>query len=172
MDPVEAKAAADFALESDRPVYVRLAKRGEPCYSREGTPDVTRPQLVREGEGAAIVFHGSISLEVMTAAAMLQEQGLSPLLISVPMVQPLAVAPLLEMLSAVSHVVCVEEHFVTCGLGSMLARLRGERSARWELSLMGIPPQFIHEIGTTGELRAHCGIAAADIARVVAAAVP
>ena len=170
MDPVEARAAADFAMDCNRPVYVRLAKRGEPSYSREESPDITVPQVVKEGKDTAIVFHGSISSEVMTAAAMLQEQGHNPLLVSVPMVQPLATGPLLEMLNAVDHVVCVEEHFVNCGLGSMLARLKVERAACWRLTLLGIPPQFIHEIGSTSALRVSCGIAAADIVRAVAAA--
>ncbi len=170
MDPIEARAAADFALDCASPVYVRLAKRGEPCYSRAASPDITIPQIVREGSGTAIVFHGSISVEVMAAAAILREQGCCPLLLSVPTVQPLASGHLLEMLAAVEHVVCVEEHFVNCGLGSMLARLRGEQSDCWGLTLLGIPPHFIHEIGSTEGLRASFGIAAADIVRAVAAA--
>jgi len=170
MDPVEARAAADFALDSKSPVYVRLAKRGEPSYSQCRPLDITAPQVVREGRGTAIVFHGSISLEVMTASAILEEQGLCPLLVSVPTVQPLATGILLEMLEKTDHLVCVEEHFVNCGFGSMLARLKGEYSARWGLTLLGIPPQFIHEIGTTAKLRASFGIAAEDIVRAVATA--
>jgi len=170
MDPVEAEAAAAYALHCDRPVYVRLAKRGEPCYSREASLDISVPQVVREGRDAAIVFHGSISLEVMAAAEVLQAQGCRPLLVSVPMIQPLATGALLEMLTAVEQVVCVEEHFVNCGLGSMLARLKGEQSVRWGLTLLGITPQFIHEIGPTTGLRASFGIAAADIVRAVTAA--
>jgi len=170
MDPVEAEAAATYALHCDRPVYVRLAKRGEPCYSRQASLDITVPQVVREGRGTAIVFHGSISLEVMAAAEVLQARGCRPLLVSVPMIQPLATGALLEILATVEQVVCVEEHFVNCGLGSMLARLKGEQSVRWGLTLLGITPQFIHEIGTITGLRASFGIAAADIVRAVTAA--
>jgi transketolase C-terminal domain/subunit len=65
------------------------------------------------------------------------------------------------------HVVCVEEHFATCGLGSMLARLKAEHSVGWGLTLLGIPPQFIHEIGPTDQLRSSFGIAAADIVQAV-----
>jgi len=170
IDPVEARAAAGFALDSKRPVYVRLAKRGESSYSQDRPFDITVPQVVRAGAGTAIVFHGSISLEVMTASATLEAQGLCPLLVSVPTVQPLATGILLEILAEIEQVVCVEEHFVNCGLGSMLARLKGGQSVRWGLTLLGIPPQFIHEIGTTAGLRASFGIAAADIVRAVAAA--
>jgi transketolase len=169
MDPVEARAAAGFALESAGPVYVRLAKRGEPCFSREENPDISLPQIVREGGGTAIVFHGSVSLEVMNAATVLQEKGICPLLISVPMIQPLAIGLLLEMLAKVERVVCVEEHFANCGLCSILARLKVEHAAGWRLTQLGISPQFIHEVGSTADLRASFGIAAADIVRAVEA---
>jgi transketolase len=105
----------------------------------------------------------------MTASTQLQANGITPLVISVPTLQPLDVVSLLEILSEVRHVICVEEHFVNCGLGSMLARLKAEQSVRWGLTLKGIPLHFIHEIGTTEGLRASFGITAADIIQEVEA---
>lgn len=163
MDPVEAKAAARYTLHSDKPVYIRLAKRGEPSFHQEDLLDITAPQVVREGADAAIVFHGSISQEVMAASAVLQEKGRAPLVISVPTLQPLDTATLLIMLSNISLVVCVEEHFTNCGLGSMLLRLKAEKSPSWKLSVLGIPPHFIHKIRDCHGLRAEYGISAADI---------
>jgi transketolase C-terminal domain/subunit len=64
-------------------------------------------------------------------------------------------------------VVCVEEHFTTCGLGSMLARLKAEQSAGWRLTLVGIPPHVIHTVGKTESLRSAFGITAADIVHAV-----
>lgn len=163
MDPVEAKSAARYALHCDKPVYVRLAKRGEPSFHQENLLDITAPQIIREGAGTAIVFHGSISLEVMAAYAVLREKERAPLVISVPTLQPLDTAALLSILSGVRHVVCVEEHFTNCGLGSMLLRLKAEQSPSWKLSVLGIPPHFIHKISDCHGLRAEYGISAADI---------
>lgn len=163
MDPVEAKQAANYALNCDKPLYVRLAKRGEPVFHQDEAFDVTAPQIIREGSGAAVVFHGSISDEVMAAYTVLQEKGRAPLVISVPTVQPLDTAALLSMLASVSHVVCVEEHFTNCGLGSMLLLLKAGQSPPWKLSLLGIPPHFIHKIRDCQGLRSDYGIAAADI---------
>jgi transketolase len=170
MDPVEAKAAACFALDGTQPLYVRLAKRGEPSFSGNNLFDITAPNIVRAGIGTAIVFHGSIANEVMAAADQLLAKGLEPLIVSVPTVQPLDDASLLRILSSVDHVICVEEHFVNCGLGSMLARLKSEHAVRWELKLMGIPPHFIHKIENTEGLRATFGISAHDIVNAVVSA--
>ncbi len=170
MDPAEARVAARYALGSDKPVYVRLAKRGEPSFRTDDACDITSPQVIRDGSGTAVVFHGSIAREVMAAYDMLKTIGRQPLVVSVPIVQPLDDASLLSLLSGVDHVVCVEEHFVNCGLGSMLARLKAERSPRWGLSLLGIPPRFIHEIRNTEGLRASFGISASHIVRAVESA--
>lgn len=167
MDPIEARAAARFTLDCPKPAYVRLAKRGEPSWCAGGEVDITAPNIVREGRGTAIVFHGSIAGEVMAAADRLRAGGTVPLIVSVPTVHPLDAAPLLKALAGMDHVVCVEEHFATCGLGSMLARLKAEHSVGWGLTLLGIPPQFIHEIGPTDQLRSSFGIAAADIVQAV-----
>ncbi len=169
IDPVEARAAAVYALDSVRPLYVRLAKRGEPSFCVNAITDITAPNIIREGAGTAVVFHGSIANEVVAAHDVLQASGVAPLLISVPTLQPLAAEALLGILANVQQVICVEEHFVNCGLGSILARLKAENSARWGLTTMGIPAQFIHEVGSTEDLRASYAIAAADIVRTVVA---
>jgi transketolase len=167
MDPVEAKAAAEYALTCAGPLYVRLAKRGEPVYHLDDVADITLPQVIRNGKDTALLFHGSIAVEVMAAWETLRQQGLAPVVISVPTVQPLAVQTLSDLLATVGHVVCVEEHFTTCGLGRQLAALKVELSARWGLTSLGIPPRFIHDVADTQELRSLFGIAAGDIVRAV-----
>ena len=51
----------------------------------------------------------------------------------------------------------------------MLARLKAEHAAGWGLTLLGIPPHFIHEIRTPEGLRSSCGIFASAIVRAVEA---
>ncbi len=167
IDPVEARVAAQYAIDCLKPVYVRLAKRGEPVFHQDEVFDITVPQIIKEGSGAAVVFHGSISQEVMAAYNVLKLNGRAPIVISVPTVQPLDTASLMGIFSRVDHVICVEEHFTNCGLGGMLARLKAEQSAPWKLSMLGIPPHFIHKIRHCEGLRAEYGISAADIVCVV-----
>lgn len=167
MDPVEARVAANYTLDWGKPAYVRLAKRGEPNFHNDSNFDITAPQLIRNGAVTAIIFHGSISDEVMAAYDVLSARNSAPLVISVPTVQPLDTTSLLDMLSTVLHVVCVEEHYTNCGLGSMLARLKAEQAVGWRLTCMGISPHFIHKIGKTESLRSSFGISSAEIIHAV-----
>lgn len=167
MDPVEARAAACYALDCNSPVYVRLAKNGEPRFHQHTDMDIAAPQIIREGEGTAILCHGSIANEVMAAYEILNGRGHAPTIVSVPTVQPLDVPSLTEILSRSTHVVCVEEHFANCGLGSMLARLKAEIPADWELTSIGIPQRFIHDVRKTGGLRGSLGISAEHIVHAV-----
>lgn len=171
MDPPEARGAAEYALDSAGPVYVRLAKRGEPSFHKGPVAGITSPQLIRKGGEVAIVFHGSIAEEVMSACDSLQLQGIYPRVISIPTVQPLDRETLDALLTGVSNLICVEEHFVTCGLGSILASLKVESGAAWGLATLGIPAHFIHRVGKTDALRSGFGITAADIAGCVVSTV-
>jgi transketolase len=163
VDPVEARLAAQYAIDSDKPVYLRLAKRGEPVLHTCNTFDISLPQVIKNGSEVAILFHGSISGEVLKAANQLSMNNIDPMLISVPQIQPLNEDKIMEMLSGVRHVFCVEEHYLHCGLGSILQRIKVDRMAVWDLHLMGIPYRFIHEVKNIDAMRDSFGISSSSI---------
>jgi transketolase C-terminal domain/subunit len=103
----------------------------------------------------------------MAAHAVLTAMGITPKIISVPMLQPLATDSLLACLSDIRNVICVEEHFINCGLGSLLSQLKTECQASWGLKNLGIPASYIHLVGKTDFLRARFGISSDDIVRAV-----
>lgn len=164
IDPIEAKLAALYSLEADTPVYVRLAKKREPRIHKSENLDITSPQQIEEGEGIAILFHGSISLEVLKASEILKKEKIFPKLISIPMIQPLNAEKLFVMLKSVDYVLSVEEHFINTGLGSILLKEYTKRSPAWKLFLLGIPDKFIHEIKDLRGMREHFGISGTRIA--------
>jgi transketolase len=168
MDPVQAKLAAQYSLQSEHPVYVRLAKRGEPNIHTHDAFDITHPQLVAEGQGAAIVFHGTVVSEALKARELLEAQGISPRLISLPMVQPVPFRELQTMLDGIKQVFVVEEHYVDSGLGAALALEHARANPSWRLHCLGIAPGFVHEIRNQDSMREYYGISAAAIAKCVA----
>lgn len=166
IDPIEAKAAALYSLGAEEPVYVRVAKSGEPLIHKKADIDITVPQIIREGADIAIVFHGSIAVEVMAAYDILVREDIHPMLISVPMLQPLDKNTLLDILKKIKFVISVEEHYYNTGLGAILARIHSEFSPPWRLKTMGIPYKFIHEIKNTGGMRKHFKISMDDIVKL------
>jgi len=167
IDPVEARLAAGFALSSDTPVYVRLAKRGEPEIHTRSDFDISIPQVLSEGSGTALLFHGSIGEEVLRAALLLKEQGIVPRVISVPLVQPLNFAVLGELLGGISNLVTVEEHYHSCGLGSTLREFCTQGGRSFSLTTLGIAPRYIHEVHDNRGMRKLFGIDAEQIAAAV-----
>ncbi len=163
-DSVEAKAAALFSLNCPGPLYVRMAKRGEQRIHKNDDIDVTSPQVIREGDTVAIVFHGSIAEEVIRARDILQKEEIQPKLISIPMVQPLAFDKLVCLLKETKYVFCVEEHFIGSGLGSRLSEEYLKDNPAWKLFLLGLPDQFIHEVKDQKGMRDYFGISAEKIA--------
>lgn len=166
-DPVEARLAAAYSLNSEGPVYIRLAKRGEPVIYQNEDFDITVPQVIREGSDTAVLFHGSISSEVMAACGMLVKENIFPLIISVPVLQPLKREILIEMLKDVKTVISVEEHFSSCGLGGILKQMQADINPPWRLRAMGIPHEFIHKIKDTRGMREYFKISADNIAAAV-----
>ena len=167
MDPTEARIAAEYALCADKPVYVRLPKRGEPVIHARREFDISKPQIVENGKDVAVIFHGSIADEVMEAGAQLQQDGIHPLLLSVPMIQPLNKEALLDMVHDMKLVVVVEEHFENCGLGSIMKIVCADAKPSWSLKILGLPFSFIHEVKNTKGMREFFGISASDIVRTV-----
>lgn len=167
IDPLEAKAAARYSLEARQPVYVRLAKKGEPRIREDEVTDITKPFRIKEGDDVAILFHGSIGEEVLEAAALLEKSAIHPRIISVPMVQPLDFKGLESLLGGVKYVFCVEEHFANTGLGSILANEYARSSPKWRLFSIGIEDKFIHEIKNLKGMRDHFGISGSRIASFI-----
>lgn len=167
IDPIEAKLAAMHSLASQTPVYVRLAKRGEPNIHKNENMDITAPILIEDGEEMAILFHGSIGIEVMKAKELLKKGNINPKLISIPMIQPLNIKKLFEMLKWMKYVVSVEEHFKDDGLGGIVAKSYTMNNPKWKLYALGIHKKFIHEIKDTEGMRDFFGISAEKIAKFV-----
>lgn len=167
-DAAEAKGAAEYSLRADEPVYVRLAKRGEAAVHAAPVADITRPLLVREGTGCAILFHGSIAEEAMAAASILASRGIDAALVSIPMLHPLDREGLLAILEDKRLVVTIEEHYSHTGLGSIVAGLAAEHRVPWRLISRGIPRRFIHEVNDTTGMRRIFGLNGEQIAATVA----
>jgi transketolase len=158
-DPVEAVRCADYALRSKRPVYIRIAKSGEPVIHKKAVRDVASPIAINEGDGVAVLFHGSVGVEVIQAAEGLRGVR-DPLVLSVPMVQPLNFKALRGMLKDVHTIITVEEHYADGGLGSAISEWLMKERLPYRLRKLGMKNEFVHLIKDNRGMRRHYGISA------------
>lgn len=162
-DPLEADAAFEYAYLSRNPSYIRIPKNGEPELHKKPVHDITLPHVLREGKDAMIVFHGSISDEVLKACDLLAGQGIYVCAVSHPCVS--GVSPdMLDMISMFPQVFCVEEHFEYGGLGTRLADICNSFSIHKKIHKIAIKNQYIHKVGNRDFLRKFYGLDAESIA--------
>jgi transketolase len=163
-DPAEAEKCAEFAMSSEHPVYIRVAKKGESRIHEKDILSIEEPLIVREGQELAVLFHGSISEEVLKAVEFLGE---SPMLISIPLLQPLNFNSLFRKLKNIKTIITVEEHFIEGGLGSIVSEWIVKEKLSFKIRKMGIANEYIHAVRDNRGMREHYKISFEDIRQVI-----
>lgn len=159
-DPYEADKCAEYALKSKVPVYIRIAKSGEPPIHKNKLKTIENPIIIKEGKKVAVLFYGSVGIEVIKAT---QDLAISPLVISIPKLQPLNFAFLFKILKDIQTLITVEEHFVEGGLGSIIADWLSRERLPFRLKKLGIKNEFIHAIKNNAGMREYYRISANHI---------
>ena len=148
----EVKQVIKYVSEIYGPVYVRLARTNLRTIFDENEYVFNPERAVKifEGSDVTIVTNGETLWEVMSAAKMLKEKGISAEVLHTPVVKPFfAAADVIESASKTGLVITVENHSVTGGLGSAVCEVL---SANYPVRVLriGTPDCF----GQSGEQRA------------------
>jgi 1-deoxy-D-xylulose-5-phosphate synthase len=123
-------------------------------------------EVLRRGEGVAILAVGTMVKEALAAAAELEASGISATVVNCRFLKPVDEATLKSVLEQHSVVVTAEEGSVVNGFGATIARLADASGARHpglRLEVLGVPDTII-EHGTRAEQLAETGLDAASIA--------
>lgn len=148
-------------LDLPGPVYIRLAKGGDPIVSdeRKGFA-VGKAILMREPGRVLLVSTGVMTNRALTAAEHLDESGLGCGVLHMHTVKPLDDAALLDLATQVEAIVTIEEHTLVGGLGSAVRDLLCDRlvAAAPPVLRLGIPDTFPDKYGTQDDLLAYYGL--------------
>lgn len=171
-DSWEVRAALRAAMAQERPVYIRLGKKGEPLV--HGGPvagfRIGRAITMREGGDVCILSTGTILPEVMEAARILGDRGVSARVESFHTVKPLDEDALGEAFARFPLVATVEEHSVVGGFGSAVAEWLTDTGTRAPLVRIGAPDSFYKMAGGQDFARERLGLSARHIAHRIARA--
>jgi transketolase len=122
-DAWEVRAAMRAALQQDRPVYIRLGKKGEPLV-HTGVPAgfaFGKAITMREGDEVCLVSTGNMLPEALHAAEDLAKHGHSVRVLSMHTVKPLDTDALADAFRTCRVVATCEEHSPIGGLGAAVA---------------------------------------------------
>jgi 1-deoxy-D-xylulose-5-phosphate synthase len=123
-------------------------------------------EILREGSDVVIAAYGTVATTALSAAEELAESGIDATVVNARFAKPLDEDLFLGLAARIPRIATVEEHVVAGGFGSALAELFHERTAAVELTMLGVPDEFVDH-GAQKIWRAHYGLDAAGIARAV-----
>ena len=167
-DAEEMRRLLPLAAELDGPVYVRLAKGGDPVVSPAADPAV--PYAVGRAvplrpEGEALLITTGIAAQMALGAAdLLAKEGLSAQVLHCHTVKPLDEEAVLERAGRARLVVTVEEHVRAGGLGGAVAELLADHGLSTPLRRAALPDAFFCQHGGQNDVLAQHGLTAAGVA--------
>lgn len=173
-DLAETLLTTRIAYETPGPCYLRLGRGGEPnihqnplnFFLGQGIP------LFPQGD-VALLSTGGILMNAVKAREMLESQGISASLHSLPFLQPLDHGLIQRLAQTSRLVVTIEEHSIIGGLGGAVAEVLAEM---WEpkppLVRIGLREGFSCEVGDQEYLRKIYGLSSEAIVQRVMGALP
>jgi transketolase len=165
-DAGETEAAVRAAANWQGPVYLRLGRSGVPVLSAPGeTWAFGKARTHKAGSDVTIAACGAMVAAALEAAEVCAQQGISVEVINFHTLKPLDEIALVEAARRTRRVVVAEEHNIYGGLGSIAARVLGEKCPT-PMRFVAVRDSF-GESGKPEELMQKYGLTAKNIAEAV-----
>jgi len=162
--PADAREMSRFmalSLEWPGPIYIRVAKGGDPVVSDDSLGFAIGKGLpIRKGNDALLVTTGITLRLALEAAEQLAKDGIRAAVLHMPTIKPFDAELFLDMAQQVKAVITLEEHSVVGGLGGAAAELLAETGSanRPGFKRIGIPDMFPDQYGSQASLMSRFGI--------------
>ncbi len=124
-DPASMRAAVQAATDHVGPVWLRSSRVALPEVYPDGDCPfaIGKANVVREGGDLAIIACGIMVAAALDAAAMLAAEGVEARVLDLHTLRPLDVAAIAAAARDTGAIVTAEEHLLTGGMGSNVARI-------------------------------------------------
>jgi transketolase len=168
-DATEVETMPDVAQAIDGPVYVRMLRGEVPRLFPVTEPMVLgRGRQLTKGEDVLVVSSGICTEEASRAARALGERGVAMAHWHISTLQPFDDGNVLQAIVEARHVITMENHLCTGGLGTVVAEHMAEHGSRGKLTRIGLR-RYSHGASREYLLR-ECGLDAMALVRAVEAA--
>ena len=145
------------AVKNPLPTYIRIGKKGEPNLNKTSNKiTIGKANLLKKGKDVIILGIGPIVNEALKASEFLSNYGLDVAVASMGSVRPLDY----EFLKGIKNKkfkkwISLEEHYLNGGIGYSIMEWIFANNFFKEIELirLGLPNEFINELGTQNYLR-------------------
>ena len=167
-DSVEAVRAFEYAISSNKHVYIRLTGSADAplIYDEYETYHPHKANLLKEGEDISIISTGSMVTPSLEAATIVEQKtGKSVRVIDMHSIQPLD-NDAIENCRSSKLVITVEEHYTTGGLGSAVADVLIRKPNSPAILKLGIENKY-SIVGDYGYLLQQHGLTSEGISQTI-----
>jgi transketolase len=171
-DADEMRRLMNQTLDWPGPIYIRLAKGGDPIVSRaENGFEIGKaiPMRSEAGASVALISTGIMTGHALTAADLLAEQGFKCNVLHVHTIKPLDAEAIRRCARGAQLVVTIEEHTIVGGLGSAVLDSLIDEMGRGAPAIkrLGIPDTFAQSYGSQDDLLEAYGLRPAQISSTI-----
>jgi len=148
-------------LEWPHPIYIRLARGGDPIVSKNDRGfELGKSITMKDGADGLFITTGVMTQLALETAEILKAKGVDVGVLHVHTIKPFDASGVVSAVESVKAVVTVEEHIVNGGLGSAVLESCSELHPELlpKISRIGIPDKFATEYGSQSSLLKHWGI--------------
>jgi transketolase len=170
-DPWEAYEATKAAVRHEGPVYIRLAKSGEPSLveHRHNGFQIGKGVTLREGKDATLIATGCMVKNALCVAQKLSCEGINLRVINMHTIKPIDHDIILESARDTGAIFTMEEHSVIGGLGGAVAEVLAEESTeKVQFLRIGFKDTFCEVVGSREYLLAKHGLDVPSVSKMVA----
>lgn len=126
-DPVTIRKAVHAMIRHVGPCYMKIGSPPMPVlYDEDVDFTMGKGIVIKDGHDVTLIGTGTVLSKTVAASKLLEEEGVSVLLIDIHTVKPLDRNLILSAARKTGKIVTVEEHFTAGGLGSAIAELTSQ----------------------------------------------
>ncbi len=165
-DRAEAAAGVRAMIARPGPFYYRCGYKQEPpVHAGPIDFELGRAIPVREGRDATMIFTGTIGNQALEAAEILAREGIECRLVSMHTVKPIDREAIVAAARETGAVMTIEEHQLSGGLGGAVAEVLCDAGlVPKRFRRLGLPDEYVSQVGTHPWLLRQYGLDAAAIA--------
>ena len=121
-DPVQTRSAVRWALDANRPIFMRVGRHKVPAVTPEGMDfEPGKIMQIRAGKDVTLVATGTMVSRAIVAAERLAARGIDARVLNVITIKPLDTEAIIAAARETRGIVTVEEGIIYGGLGAAVA---------------------------------------------------
>jgi transketolase len=131
--------ALEKTYQNSGPIFYRIGKGSTKILDKQKTFDPNKLQIIEQGEKIVIFSLGTICSEVEIAVKNLSQKGIINVTFAViPTFEKLVLEEIKDLLQKYDSALTVESHYLSGGIGSMIAEIIAENAIKCKLKRMGV----------------------------------